>query len=47
MVEDGLDLVYFFSFYQLRWWFWKVLSVSLVFSVGFEECRMEDVVDSP
>ena len=47
MIEDGLDLVYFFSFYQFRWWFWEVLSVNFVLLVGFEECRMEDVVDSP
>ena len=47
MIEDGFDLVYFFSFYQLRWWFWKVLSVSFVFFVRFEERRMEDVVNSP
>ena len=47
MIEDGLDLVYFFSFYQLRWWFREVLSVGFVFFVWFKECRMEDVVNSP
>ena len=47
MVEDGLDFVYFFSFYQFRWWFWEILSIGLVFSVRFKECRMENIVNSP
>ena len=47
MVEDGLDFVYFFSFYQFRWWFQEILSIGFIFSVGFEEGRVEDVVNSP
>ena len=47
MIEDGFDLVYFFSFYQFRWWFREVLSVCFIFFVRFEKCCMEDVVDSP
>ena len=44
MVEDGLNFVYFFSFYQLRWWFLEILSIGFVV---LEECSVENIVNPP
>jgi hypothetical protein len=47
MICDGLDLKFFFSINDIRWWAQVVVSILPSFAIRSQQSSMEDIMDGP